>query len=70
MFACLQDANTGMLRQAWCDNVESLTLKYKWAVANNLRGLGMWHADTLLYDDSPEGHKQRAQMWGAMPTVN
>ena len=54
----------------WYDDPESLGLKYKWAATNGLRGVGMWTADAIDYSDTPEGQKQRTQMWGALPIVH
>lgn len=61
------DSSSGNTHQMWYDDPESLGLKYQYAVDNDLRGVGMWTANFLDYTDTPEGEKQRSEMWGALP---
>lgn len=62
-----KDSSSGNTHQMWYDDPESLGLKYQYAVDNDLRGVGMWTANFLDYTDTPEGEKQRSEMWGALP---
>ena len=55
------------MHQVWYDDPQSLRLKYKFADHMNMRGVGMWEADSLDYTDTPEGKQERADMWGALP---
>jgi spore germination protein YaaH len=44
-------------------SVESLGLKYHMAKTMNLRGVGMWTADFLDYQNNPQESKE---MWDAI----
>ncbi|CAD5122370.1 unnamed protein product [Dimorphilus gyrociliatus] len=46
--------------QIWFDNVDSLKIKYKYAIIRRLRGLGAWNADAV-------GKDQTKKMWSALP---
>lgn len=61
----LKDNSTGVISQIWYDDTESLSLKYAFASKWNLRGVGMWDADTLNYSEplNPE----TIAMWDALP---
>ncbi|GAB6030791.1 hypothetical protein CHUAL_007638 [Chamberlinius hualienensis] len=61
------DTSTGATNQVWYDDPESLSVKYQYAIDNDLRGVGMWTSDFLDYSDSATGVKQRSEMWGALP---
>ena len=50
--------------QVWYDDPQSLALKYKLAVDNDLRGVGMWNADAVDLAIDPYG---TMSMWGALP---
>ena len=63
----LQHKGSGDVHQVWYDDPQSLRLKYKFADHMNMRGVGMWEADSLDYTDTPEGKQERADMWGALP---
>lgn len=62
-----QDPATKTMYQFWYDNPKSLKLKYNLVNKYGLHGVGMWNADTLDYSDTPQGKKQREDMWGALP---
>ena len=47
---------------------QSLSYKYQYAVESKMRGVAMWHADTLDYGNSTQGQKMRQEMWGTLPT--
>ena len=47
--------------QYWYDDVDSLSLKYAWAKANNLRGVGPFTFEDI--DSLPVDHREA--MWGA-----
>ncbi len=51
----------------WFDNVASLTIKYQYAVQADLRGVGMWTADSVDYAHTVHAQKQRQEMWTALP---
>jgi len=51
------------MHQIWYDDPESLVLKYQWAKSMNLRGVGMWTADFLDYENNP---KESKEMWDTM----
>lgn len=67
MFAFHQDPSTGQVHQVWYDNVDSLTIKYDYAIMKDMRGVGMWTADSIDYTNTTTGQQQRAAMWGALP---
>jgi di-N-acetylchitobiase len=58
------DDSTGRVHQVWFDDVTSLTLKYQFARAAGLRGVGMWTADFLDY--SSPLPQQTMDMWHAL----
>jgi len=51
------------MHQVWYDDPESLVLKYKLAKSMKLRGVGMWTADFLDYENNP---RETKEMWDAM----
>jgi spore germination protein YaaH len=57
-----RDPKTSVMHQLWYDDVESLSLKYRFAKLAKLRGVSMWNADSLDYSNST----QVSVMWGAM----
>ncbi|CAH1237826.1 CTBS [Branchiostoma lanceolatum] len=58
----------GQTHQMWFDDPVSLQYKYGWAVKQGLRGVGMWHGDTLDYTTSdPKVKEQTKQMWDCLP---
>ena len=67
MFMVLQHKDSGDVSQVWYDDAQSLWIKYKFADQMSLRGVGVFHADTIDYTDTPEGKQERADMWGALP---
>ena len=58
------DEATGTVHQVWFDDVTSLSLKYQFARAAGLRGVGMWTADFLDY--SSPLPQQTVDMWKAL----
>ncbi|XP_078572274.1 di-N-acetylchitobiase-like [Branchiostoma floridae x Branchiostoma japonicum] len=58
----------GMTHQMWFDDPVSLQYKYGWALKQGLRGVGMWHGDTLDYATSDPRVKEQTQaMWDCLP---
>ncbi|XP_035689824.1 di-N-acetylchitobiase-like [Branchiostoma floridae] len=58
----------GITHQMWFDDPVSLQYKYGWALKQGLRGVGMWHGDTLDYVTSdPEVKDQTQAMWDCLP---
>eukprot|EP01098_Paradermamoeba_levis_P007045 TRINITY_DN2927_c0_g6_i1.p1 TRINITY_DN2927_c0_g6~~TRINITY_DN2927_c0_g6_i1.p1 ORF type:complete len:424 (-),score=93.29 TRINITY_DN2927_c0_g6_i1:42-1211(-) len=51
--------------QVWYDDPESLRYKFEVAKTLNLRGVGMWNADSLDYSGSPSTKNQTKEMWNA-----
>ena len=66
-FFTFKNKTTGKYNQIWYDDVESLTYKYKYAVDNGLRGVGMWTADSVNYG-APG--KLAKEMWNTLPNYN
>lgn len=55
------------LLQVRYDDPESLSIKYKMAAKHGLRGVGVWHLDTLDYvSRDPKVVDQTEAMWGAL----
>ena len=54
---------SGTRRQVWYDDAISLSIKYRWARAEGLRGVAMWTAGSLNATAQPE---ETANMWRAM----
>jgi di-N-acetylchitobiase len=52
----------------WYDDPQSLKKKYDLAARYSLRGVGMWAAEHVDYSNTAVGLKQRAEMWGVLPT--
>jgi di-N-acetylchitobiase len=53
--------------QYWFDDARSLGLKYAYAKAQGLRGIGSWNIDCLAYNTSdPREREDTLQMWAAM----
>ena len=50
--------------QVWYDDPLSLAMKYKLALDNDLRGVGMWNADAVNLAKDTLG---TMLMWGALP---
>ena len=59
-FTCRQGDN---YTQVWYDDPRSLAFNYRAAQRLGLRGVGLWAANHLDYDDED----QVADMWGALP---
>ncbi len=55
------------MHQIWYDDIESLTLKYQYAVKHGMKGVGMWDVDLLDYSNTTQGAKLRRDMWDALP---
>ena len=51
----------------WFDDPKSLSYKYEYALKINMRGVGMWEADSLNYGNSTKAKEAREAMWGALP---
>ncbi|XP_064634257.1 di-N-acetylchitobiase-like [Lineus longissimus] len=62
-----KDAKTGKMHQVWYDDPVSLKLKYDYAVQLGMRGVGMWHADSLDYTDTAIGIEERIATWAILP---
>lgn len=62
----LNDSHDNQVVQFWYDDPESLLTKYRLVSSLDLRGLGMWNADSLDYSDL----KMIQKMWGAIPQLN
>jgi Di-N-acetylchitobiase len=58
----------GHTHQVWMDDPETLLAKYDLANSFQLRGIGMWHADSLDYsaNASAEVQQDTLDMWNAM----
>jgi di-N-acetylchitobiase len=54
---------TNSVSQIWYDDLKSLGLKYALAKDLNLRGVGMWHGDSLDYLEAPDDSQD---MWRAL----
>ena len=55
----LQDSHSGVVHQAWLDAVQSLILKYNLDLQFELRGSGMWEADSVdHYNSRDDGISQ------------
>ncbi len=65
-YLVVQEAD-GNTSQYWYDDVESLSKKFSLAKELQLRGVGMWHADSLHYVQQPQESKE---MWDAMRIVS
>ena len=54
--------------QAWMDDPETLMMRYDLANSFNLRGIGMWEADSVDYsaNASSEVKQDTREMWEAM----
>ena len=55
------------MHQLWYENPKTLKHKYDFATSNNLRGVGMWNADSVTFGGSPQVRKAAEQMWEALP---
>ncbi|KAM4722591.1 di-N-acetylchitobiase-like [Rhinophrynus dorsalis] len=56
----------GYIHQVWYDDPQSISLKVGYVKKRGLRGVGMWHADTLDYSSDPVAHQQTEDMWKAL----
>ncbi len=56
----------GSMHQVWFDNLQSLSVKYRFAKDNGLRGIGFWNTDAIYMDNSPPN--QGIDMWRAVKT--
>lgn len=63
-----KDSKHGHTHQVWMDDQETLLMKYDLANDFQLRGIGMWHADSLNYsaNASTEVIQDTRDMWNAM----
>jgi di-N-acetylchitobiase len=58
-------SDDGPRSQLWFDNPRSLTAKYQLVRSLGLRGVGMWNADTLDYENLEAANDTRL-MWSAL----
>jgi len=54
------------VHEVWYDDAESLGYKYRLAKNLGLRGVGMWGADFLAYDGTPQERAEAVEMWQAL----
>ncbi|XP_023587279.1 di-N-acetylchitobiase [Trichechus manatus latirostris] len=55
--------SAGSFHQVWYDNPRSISLKVSYVVKNGLRGIGMWHANSLDYSEDATAKQQTEEMW-------
>ncbi|XP_059164007.1 uncharacterized protein LOC131946963 [Physella acuta] len=68
-FFSYKDSKTNKIYQIQFDDPKSLSLKYKLAASEGIRGVGMWTIDCLDYSNSPDAREMRAAMFGCLPGV-
>ncbi|XP_063795031.1 di-N-acetylchitobiase-like [Pseudophryne corroboree] len=56
----------GKIHQVWYDDPQSISLKAAYIRKLGLRGIGMWHGDTLDYSSDPVAQQQTKDMWEAL----
>ena len=66
--------SSGTVSQLWYDDVESLSIKYELAAAQQLLGVGVWTANMLDYGNPPWNDtsaipQATRDMWKAISTV-
>ena len=49
-----QNAMTSKMHQIWYDDAQSLKLRSDYAVKMNMRGVGIWTADSLDYSNTTQ----------------
>ncbi|XP_050410641.1 di-N-acetylchitobiase [Patella vulgata] len=54
--------------QIWFDDAQSLKLKYDMAVQFGLRGVSMWTADSIDYNNTVSALEQRREIWRTIPS--
>ncbi|KAL4225696.1 hypothetical protein ACF0H5_016385 [Mactra antiquata] len=63
-----KNASSDTYFQIRYDDPASLTLKYMYAIDQNLRGVGIWNAECVNYTSGlPDDIKARDEMWKAFP---
>jgi len=65
-FLFFNDTNN-VTHQIWYDDSATLSWKISFATFKNLRGIGVWNANTLDYSGSSSSKVMISDMWGTFP---
>lgn len=68
LYCLFQNVTDGVTHQVWYDDPKSLSVKFMYAIDQNLRGVGVWNTEAVNYTSQlPDDILAVREMWDAFP---